>query len=893
MTNKKSLMTGILIGLLGALLACLPALPAALPAQAAVHHGVWAALRTADDGQATFFLVLAAQPDLTPAARIQDWQEKGRWVFRALQEAAKSSQPALVKALRSAKLSDHVSHWQSFWIVNAVAVHGDHVALRELARLPGVAHVVPEIKLEAPVITPVSAPAAAQPRTVEWNIASINADDVWNLGYTGEGLVLANVDTGIDFRHPALVRQYRGNQGVGASGPFVHDYNWFDPFWGTTEPKALAVSPLSGGTSSHGTHVMGTALGSDGGANQIGVAPGARWIASYGCCPDNESLLAALQWMLAPTRLDGTDPNPDLRPHAVQNSWGGPGGSLIFNQAMTALKAAGVFVSASAGNNGAICGNLVSPGDNPAAFSVGASTGGNSVSGLSSRGPNPFSAVGPDLIAPGEHIRSSVAGAAYQIMSGTSMAGPHVVGAVALLWQANPALMGRVDATADLLRKTARPVFYPGEICGGVDSGAAHPNNSAGWGLLDVLLAVQVAGNGHSRLQVHVVDAAGHPLQGATVTVTKQIAGERPIALDALTDEAGYAEILIAPGPVQVSATAFGYAQATSFAIEVQDGQPTAITLPLQRLAQHTLRGLVVEQAPHALYLPLIGGGGAGKDTAPGASASHGAKRLAARISVPGAPVAPVTTDCSGAFTLTLPAGVHDVVVEANGYASRRLHIDLAGDSTQTIGLLPVWDYTVADSRSGAVPFAWVDATHGTRHQLYDDSYRPIRLSAGTPFFFYGIPYSTFYFSSNGFLAFGEPTSRFHGIIPFEGPPNNVFYGYAEDLNPEANILYSTGFDNGIYTQMLDNRLVIQFNEVEHWSHGNPETFEVILDLTTHEITVQYQQVSWPDFTTVGIEDATGQRGIAYSYANSASLQPGLAVRFTPVYGQPGQTCRP
>lgn len=866
----------------------------ALPARAAVHPDVWATLRAADDEQATFFVVFANQPDLTPAAHIQDWRAKGRWVFAALQEAAKSSQPALARMVSSAKLSDHVSGWQGFWIVNAVAVHGDRVALRELAQLPGVVQIVPAIKLEPPVMTPVSAPSGAQPGAVEWNVARINADDVWNLGYTGEGVVLANVDTGVDFRHPALVRQYRGNQGVDASGPFVHDYNWFDPFWGTTEPKALAVSPASGGTSSHGTHVMGTEVGSDGGANQIGVAPGARWIASYGCCPDNESLLAALQWMLAPTRLDGADPNPDLRPHAVQNSWGGPGGSLIFDRALAALKAAGIFVSASAGNSGAVCGSLVSPADNPAVFSVGASTPGNRVSGISSRGPNPFFiATGPDLIAPGEQIRSSVAGAAYQFMSGTSMAGPHVAGAVALLWQANPALVGRVDATAELLRKTAQPMFYPGETCGGVDSGVSHPNNSAGWGVLDVLLAVQVAGSGHSRLQVHVTDGAGRPLPGAAVTVAKQVAGGRQITLDALADEAGYAEFLIAPGPVQVSAAAFGYAQATSFAVDVEDGQPTSTTLPLQQLSSHTLRGLVVERAPHTLYLPLIGGGRAGKGAPQWTPTSHAPKPLAARISVPGAPVTPVTTDCSGAFTLTLPAGVHEVLVEADGYASRRLRIDLTDDLTETIALLPTWDYTVADSRSGALSFVWIDATGGARYQLSDDSSRDLSLPAGSLFSFYGSPYSTFHVSSNGFLAFSGPTSRFHGIIPFEGPPNNVIYGYAEDLNPEANLMYHTGFDNGIYTLLQDNRLVVQFNEVEHWSHGNPETFEMILDLATNEITLQYQQVSWPDFTTVGVEDAAGQRGIAYSYANSASLQPGLAVRFTPVYGQPGQVCQP
>ena len=84
----------------------------------------------------------------------------------------------------------------------------------------------------------------------------------------------------------------------------------------------------------------------------------------------------------------------------------------------------------------------------------------------------------------------------------------------------------------------------------------------------------------------------------------------------------------------------------------------------------------------------------------------------------------------------------------------------------------------------------------------------------------------------------------------------------------------------------MGSKTVVQYNQVEHWFAGNPETFQAILDTATDQITLQYQQVSWPDFTTVGVENAAGDRGIPWSYANSGNIQPGLAVRFTPVYGQ-------
>ena len=131
--------------------------------------------------------------------------------------------------------------------------------------------------------------------------------------------MVANIDTGVQYNHPALVNQYRGNLG-GAS--FDHNYNWFDP-------SSVCPSPVPCDNNNHGTHTMGTMVGDDGGTNQIGVAPGARWIAAKGCETNNCSdaaLLASAQWILAPTDLNGSNPRPDLRPDIVNNSWGGGGG---------------------------------------------------------------------------------------------------------------------------------------------------------------------------------------------------------------------------------------------------------------------------------------------------------------------------------------------------------------------------------------------------------------------------------------------------------------------------------------------------------------------------------------------------------------------------------------
>jgi subtilisin family serine protease len=862
-------------------------------------------LRAAPDGHAEFFVLLAAQPDLSAAYAIADWRARGQWVVETMQKAAKAAQGPIVKSLEGRKLSAHVDRWQSFWIVNAIAVRGDALAAKALAGQPGVAHILPAVKLEAPKILPASRPDELAPTVVEWNVEQINADDVWSLGYTGAGMTVANVDTGVELTHPALVNQYRGNQGSDATGPFVHDYNWFDSYWNSREPTALSHTATSSSPNFHGTHVMGTEAGADGGDNQIGVAPGARWIAAFGCCIDNASLLAALQWMAAPTRLDGSDPNPDMRPHVVQNSWGGPGGSLIFNQAATTLVAAGIFVSASAGNNGGYgCGSLGSPGDNPALFNVGASNSAGSVAFLSSRGPDPFSGrTGPDLIAPGQGVRSAWGNGTYTYSSGTSMAGPHVAGAVALLWDANPALLGRVDYTAELLRKTAQPVYLSGESCGGVDSGSEHPNNSAGWGLLDALRAVQVAGNGDSRVIVHTVDDAGQPVAGAVARISVAAPDGRLVNLEGVTAADGSYEFLVAPGAIGAEATMFGYA-ASGISATVPNSGALSLSLTLTSLPRHTLHGLVAEQASHQLHLPLVASHGATavaatQDLTPQSSERQATtavahtKPLSARVSLPDSPLSPVMTDCTGAFSMTLPTGQHTLLVEAPGYAPQEISVSVAEETTQIMFLQPVHDYAVSDSRNGEVVFDWIDATAGTRHQLSDESSKRIDLPEGRSFTYYGATYEELYISSNGFAIFGFPFSLFHGIVPFEGLPNNAIYAYAEDLNPGAGAQYGTGFDNGIYTLQNGERLIIQYNEVEHWAQGDPETFQLILDLTTGEISMQYQHVSWPDFTTVALEDTTGGRGVSYSYANSADLQAGLAVRFRPIYGQPEQSCTP
>src|SRR5690606_15813165 len=178
------------------------------------------------------------------------------------------------------------------------------------------------------------------------NIENIRASEAWEaFGTRGEGIVVANIDTGVEFDHPALVNQYRGTQG---EGMYDHNYNWFDPSNICGFPSEAPCD-----NEGHGTHTMGTIVGDDGGDNQIGVAPGAQWIAAKGCedffC-SFEALLSAGEWILAPTDLNGENPRPDLRPHIVNNSWGGGAGDEFYRGIVQAWVAAGIFPVFANGN---------------------------------------------------------------------------------------------------------------------------------------------------------------------------------------------------------------------------------------------------------------------------------------------------------------------------------------------------------------------------------------------------------------------------------------------------------------------------------------------------------------------------------------------------------------
>lgn len=492
------------IVVVGAGLACAAIL--ALVGTGGTSQPAWAAnvdsrvlADTAGGRTARFLVLLTAQADVEGAAASRDRAEQGANAVASLQRVATA------QAGITAELARRRVPYTSYWVVNAIATSGGRDLVEALARRSDVAAIETDRATSATASETAVATSAA-PRGVEWNIARIGAPSVWALGTTGQEIVYANADTGVRWESPTLKTHYRGWNGSAAT----HDFNWWDAVHGDLNGNGGNPCGFSSRVPCddhrHGTSVMGVAVGDDGQGNQIGVAPGARWI---GCRNMDEGFgspstyIECLQFFLAPTDLNGANPDPSKRPHVIGNSYACPPdegcSTASLQAAIDNLRAAGVFMAVAAGNGGRSgCSTVVDP---PALYdsatSVGATDGADGIAAFSSRGPVTADGSGrlkPDLVAPGVGIRSAALDG-FVAASGTSAATPHVGGAVVLLWSAFPDLRGQVDETERLLQETVlRRTTTEG--CGG-DSTSAVPNNTYGHGRLDVLAAYRAYETAH------------------------------------------------------------------------------------------------------------------------------------------------------------------------------------------------------------------------------------------------------------------------------------------------------------------------------------------------------------------------------------------------------------
>ncbi len=510
------------------------------------------------------------KPGFVEEMRVDDRDMHQRHIeaVTRLQTLSQSRQQDLVNWLDEQLLAEEVTDYRPLWITNGVIVTATKRTLQSIASRSDVEIVYPDYPIS--LVTPIddmktddrnldvdqatgSTPPAAL--GVEEGVSSTRAPELWAMGIDGTGAIIADMDTGADGDHPAFGSRYLGHRKPASQC-------WFDPVTNTTFPVEF-------GWGSHGTHTLGTMCGSEG-ANQIGMAPGAEWIAA--AVIDRISIdrtiadaILSFEWFADP---DGDPFTSDDVPAVVNNSWGispiwhgVPHCDNTFWNSIDNCEAAGAAVVFAAGNEGPGSKTLRTPADRIASattvFSVGALLAGSSgIASFSSRGPSGCdnATIKPEVAARGDDVRSSIDGGGYTTMSGTSMASPHVAGAIGLLKSARP------DATPEELKEAL--------LNSAVDLGSAGDDNTYGMGRIDVVAALDYLGGPGGQILVSI-DPASEPLRVPS--------GGGPVDFDwTLTNEGDQEEIfeewLLAAPEGGLNRLVWGPAPDTLGPTEIQTG---------------------------------------------------------------------------------------------------------------------------------------------------------------------------------------------------------------------------------------------------------------------------------------------------------------------------------
>ncbi len=468
--------------------------------QAKIAPSVWQSL--ADGGVAEVLIVHRDTSIALPRGYLTK-EERGRMVYEMLQSHAERVCQKTEELLTAEGVS-----YRRYWIVPLVVAKVNVELLRAIAVLPQVQEVlldrawrVSEVQIHSDAVEWRDTPV------VPWGIRHIGVDEVWRMGYRGQGVRIGGQDTGYDWDVPALKEQYAGYMG----DTVIHDYHWHDAVREVNPLNADSLNPCGFGLRypcddhGHGTHTMGTMVGELPDA-KIGIAPEARWI---GCRNMDRgwgkpsTYIECFEWFVAPTDLNGAHPDPSLAPHVINNSWACPEQEgctsevlPLMEQVIERVRMAGIVPVVSAGNSGqGGCGSVRWPAAiYDAAYTVGALGPNDSIAPFSSKGPvlsDSSGRIKPDITAPGVQVLSQLPDSSLQKWSGTSMAGPHVAGVVALMISANPRLAGQVDTIEAILNRTAIPHFAPGDSC--TTPSNAVPNNVYGYGVIDAVRAVEEA----------------------------------------------------------------------------------------------------------------------------------------------------------------------------------------------------------------------------------------------------------------------------------------------------------------------------------------------------------------------------------------------------------------
>ena len=773
-------------------------------------------------------------------------------VVNRLQEKATLTQPSVLSRLENLKKNDQVANIRPFWISNMIAFEGTAEAIAQIADMPEIESVVYDRPVE--LIRPVRDENAEQPLIAAHSqgLDVMNVPAVWAMGYTGAGRLVANIDTGVEGTHPALTSRWRGNNG------HPHDECWYDPVGSTNYPEDY---------DEHGTHTMGTICGrSSTTYDTVGVAINAQWIAcaSIDNGASTSDVIASFEFVTDP------DDNPyttDDVPDVVSNSWGwspilhsiDPCDNTFWS-VMDGCENAGVVVIFAAGNEGEYGSNsLRTPSDRATtyynAFSVGAIDGhtpGYPITSFSSRGPCDCATddrnIKPECVAPGYNIRSSVPGGGYESngWNGTSMACPHIAGAVAILRQVNPNLT--VNQIKEIIIQSC------------VDLGTSGEDNTYGHGYLNLVTAVQIASTGFGWVEGTVRESAYNTPIQATVSVDGT-------GYSTLANDQGYYILSLPPDSTYTIIASY----------EGYDSDQAQVYIPEDDTARHHffLDPPIISYDPTSYNLSVP----------PGESTTRNLY---------------ISNTGSGSLNYSIQTEIFDYLTLDNGQS---IPVTLKPKKAEPLAYQPVvsnkadqepeplyppmvtgqggpdnFGYTWIDSdEPGGPAVSWIDISGlGSAVTLSDDD--TARVNIGFDFSFYDTDYTTLCICSNGMLKFGEGTTDYtNDDIPDSDTPNNFIAAFWDDLSPQ------NGGPVRYYYDSAHGRFIVSWLNVPlyTWLGGTGSlNFQIVLS-PNGNIQYNYQTMDAGSLNltsaTVGIENANGNDGLPIAY-NQSYLHSNMSV---------------
>lgn len=793
-------------------------------------------------------------------------------VINALQENANQTQAQLITFLTTKLNSGEVKSFQSFWITNLIMVEANRDVINQLANREEIELMDLDALLQ---LDPYFFEGTAPDKTnsAETGLKVINADKLWKLGITGEGRLVMNIDTGVEGTHPALNSRWRGN--------FVpSNQAWFDPETNTTTPTDC---------DDHGTHTMGIMCGRAG-SDTIGVAPDAQWIAAKTICssPHTSKSIAAFQWAMNP------DNNPNTvndMPDVISNSWHDPNTTNectgIYKTTFDAVEAAGIAVVFSAGNQGPSASTITKPKNintnEVNVFAVGninGNTAGYPIANSSSRGPSTCGGTGsllikPEVVAPGTSVRSAIRGGTYGTMSGTSMASPHVAGAIALLKQVFPDLTGTQIKYA--LYNTA------------VDLGVDGEDNTYGKGLIDVYAAflylsnrdsvpptqitdlfVSEAGSNHLKL---IWTSPSDASPGGAVSYDIRYSTSGPIL-----DSISFLNSQIVPNPPKPDSAG----RTQSFTIKNLSFNTTYYFAIRSKDVWGNWSLVSNSASGTTLFKPTI-------SVFPDSINQIKPKNITFKDSViiSNTAQSPSTLEFQVELqnhtfpTKNVSLKLNPVLIdEKNLIQSKGFEVEGNGYSILGSGGPDQFGYRWKDSREPGGPrFTWNSISEiGTPITLTDDSYSTQTLNFTFPY--YENSYSSVEVVSNGYLRFTNYLATFpiNGRIPATSNPNNAIYGFWDDLNP--------GTGGNVYVYKTNEIFVVEYNNVPRYLDATTRvTFQIEIQ-KNGTIYFRYKSMTGTlNSATIGIENSTGTDGLLIAYnANYVSDSLLVKIQKEPVW---------